>query len=70
MSLGFTKSKSDSNLYFKVQCRRPMMLLLYIDDLFLTREYKLIEEAKRRVATKFKMKDLEIMHYLLGMEVW
>ena len=34
MSLGFTKSKENSNLYFKVKGRRPVMLLLYVDDLF------------------------------------
>ena len=38
MSLVFTKSKVDSNLYFKVEGRRPVILLLYVDDLFLTRE--------------------------------
>ena len=26
MSLGFTKSKEDSNLYFKIEGKRPMML--------------------------------------------
>ena len=35
MNLGFTKSKADSNLFFKVEGGRPMMLLLYVDDLFL-----------------------------------
>ena len=36
MDLGFTKSKVDSNLYFKVEDGRLVMLLLYVDDLFLT----------------------------------
>ena len=36
MTLGFTKSKADSNLCFKVEDGRPVMLLLYVDDLFLT----------------------------------
>ena len=35
-SLGFTKSKADSNLYFKVEDGNPVMLLLYVDDLFVT----------------------------------
>ena len=35
MSLGFNKSKEDSNLYFKVEGRIPVMLLLSVDDLFL-----------------------------------
>jgi hypothetical protein len=34
-SLGFTKSKADSNLYFKVMNDEPIILLLYEDDLFL-----------------------------------
>ena len=36
MTLGFTESKEDSNLCFKVEGERPVMLLLYVDDLFLT----------------------------------
>ena len=51
MSLGFTKSKVDSNLYFKVEDRRPVMLLLYVDDLFLMGEDELIKYARRRLAT-------------------
>ena len=33
-SLFFTKSKSDSNLYYKVEDDGLMILLLYVDDLF------------------------------------
>jgi hypothetical protein len=37
-SLGFTKSKVDSNLYFKVMNDESViLLLLYVDDVFLTR---------------------------------
>ena len=36
MTLGFTESKSDSNLFFKVEGGRSVMLLLYVYDLFLT----------------------------------
>ena len=35
MSLGFTESKVDCNLYFKVEVGILVMLLLYVDDLFL-----------------------------------
>ena len=34
--LGFTKSKVDPNLYMKVMDDEPIILLLYVDDLFLT----------------------------------
>ena len=70
MSHGFTKSIADYNLYFKIEGRRPIMLLLYVDVLFMTGEGKLIEDARRRLATKFEMKYLGMMHYFLGMEVW
>ena len=35
MSLGFTKSKEDLNLYYKIEGDGLMILLLYVDDLFL-----------------------------------
>ena len=56
MGLGFTESKVDSNLYFKVEGGIPMLLLLYVDAMFLTREYLLIEDARRRLSTAFDMK--------------
>ena len=31
---------------------------------------ELIKVARRRLATEFEMKDLDMMHYFLGMEVW
>jgi hypothetical protein len=70
MSLGFTKSKADSNLYFKVMNDEPVILLLYVDDLFLIGEEKLIIECKKRLSSEFEMKDLGLMHYFLGLEVW
>ena len=42
MSLGFAKSKAYSNLYHKVVDGGQVILLLYVDDLFLTGEEKLI----------------------------
>ena len=70
MSLGFTKSKADPNLYYKVVDGDQVILLLYVDDLFLTSEEKLILDSKRKLATEFEMKDLGMMHYFLGLEVW
>jgi hypothetical protein len=48
----------------------PVILLLYVDDLFLTGEEKLSAECKQRLVTEFEMKDLGPMHYFLGLEVW
>ena len=56
MSLGFTKSKVDPNLYFKVIEDEPIILLLYMDDLFLTRNEKHITYCKKKPAEEFEMK--------------
>ena len=69
-SLGFTKSKADSNVYYKVEDGNPMILLLYVDELVVTGMDKFITNTKRKLAAKFEMRDLGIMHYFLGMEVW
>ena len=58
------------NLYFKIMENELVILLLYVDDLFLTGKEKLIVECKRRLATEFEMKDLGLLHYFLGLEVW
>ena len=70
MSLGFTKSKEDSNLYYKVEDDRIMILLVYVDYLFLTGKEKLISECKKNLMTEFEVKYLGMNHYFLGLEVW
>jgi hypothetical protein len=40
------------------------------DDLFLTGSESLIVECKHALASEFEMKDLGMMHYFLGLEVW
>ena len=47
-----------------------MLLLFYVDDLFLTGEEELISETKKQLSSEFEMKDLGLMHYFLGLEVW
>jgi hypothetical protein len=39
---GFQKSDADANLYFKVRGNQPVILISYVDDLFLTRDEGLI----------------------------
>ena len=68
--MGFTKSKADSNLYYKVEEGNLVILLLCVDDLFVIGEDGLIADTKRKLAVDFKMKDLGMMNYFLGMEVW
>ena len=70
VSLGFTKSDADPNLYYKVVNDEPLILVLYVVDLFLTGNEKLIVWCKKKLASEFEMKDLGLMHYFLGLEVW
>ena len=69
-NLGFSRSIVDSNLYFKVVHNHHLILVLYVDDLFLIGEEQLIARRKRELTSEFEMKDLGLMHYFLGLEVW
>ena len=53
-SLCFPKSKVDSNLYYKVEDGNPVMLLLYVDDLFVTGMDMLIADTKRSLLPSSK----------------
>jgi hypothetical protein len=70
MSLEFTKIDVDPNLYYKVEDGFPLILVLYVDDLFLTGDEKLIDGCKREITLEFKMKDLSLMHCFFGLDVW
>jgi hypothetical protein len=47
-----------------------LILVLYVDDLFLTGAENLVTSCKKDLAKEFEMKDLGLMHYFLGLEVW
>jgi hypothetical protein len=68
-SLGFTKSKADPNLYYIFSQTNLLILVLYVDDLFLTGAEKLIVRCKEDMAVEVEMKDISLMHYFLGLEV-
>ena len=68
--LGFQKSDADANLYYNVVGEDLLILVLYVDDLFITGAECLIEGCKSNLASEFEMKDIGLMHYFLGLEVW
>jgi hypothetical protein len=70
MSLDFSKSVTDPNLYYHIVGNEFLILVLYVDDLFLTSSERLIVECKRALTSVFEMKDLSMMHCFLGLEVW
>ena len=67
--MGFQWSETVHNLYF-LTGEVPLILVLYVEDLFLTGDERLIRNCKSNLAVDFEMKDLGLMHYFLGLEVW
>jgi len=47
-----------------------LIIVLYFGDLILTGDEKLIRSCKEDLAREFNMKDMGLMHYFLGLEVW
>jgi hypothetical protein len=70
ISLGFNKSSADPNLYYSINGNELLILVLYVDDLFITGSERFIVECKKALTAKFEMKYLGQMNYFLGLEVW
>jgi hypothetical protein len=56
--MGFNKSEADSNLYFIFVEVYLLILVLYVDDMFLTGSRKLIVGCKADMTYEFNMKDI------------
>jgi hypothetical protein len=67
MSLGLSKTVVDANLYYKVVDGESLILILYVDYLFLTGAKHLIACCKHELAYEFDMKDLGMMHCFLDL---
>eukprot|EP00253_Pinus_taeda_P014108 PITA_14108 len=70
IGLGFTNSEADANLYHIVAKGKLLIIVLYVDDLILTGDDQLIMSCKKDLVREFEMKDMGLIHYFLGMEVW
>eukprot|EP00253_Pinus_taeda_P024916 PITA_24916 len=67
--LGFTRSKADHCVYFKIIGDRVIYLVLYVDDMLLVgNDKEIIQDLKTQLSSKFDMKDLGAANYILGME--
>jgi hypothetical protein len=67
-SIGFNESDVDLNLYLLIKGEDILILVLYVDDLFLTGAETLTAACKQDLAKEFEMKDIGLMHYFLGLE--
>jgi hypothetical protein len=70
IGLGFTKSEVHANLYQIIVEGKLLIIVLYVDDLILTGDEQLIHSCGEDLAKEFKMKDLGLIHYFLGLEIW
>ena len=68
--LGFTKSEADPNLYQIMVEGKILIIVLYVDDLILTGDELLIHSCKADISKEFEMKDLGLLHYFHGLEIW
>ena len=60
----------DENLYQIVVEGKLLIIVLYVDDLILIGDEQLIHSCKADLAKEFEMKDLSLLHYFLGLEIW
>ena len=68
--LGFTRSKEDQCVYFKLIGDHVIYLVLYVDDMLLIgNDKEIIQDLKTQLFSKFDMKDLVAANYILGMEI-
>eukprot|EP00253_Pinus_taeda_P026997 PITA_26997 len=68
--LGFTKIEVDTNLNHITISGKLLIIVLYVDDLSLTGDDKLMKSCKEDSEREFEMKVLGLMHYFMAMEVW
>jgi len=67
---GFTRSKADHYVYFKLIGDRVIYLVLYVDDMLLVgNDKEIIQDLKTQLSSKFNMKDCGAVNYILGMEI-
>ena len=68
--LGFTRSKEDYYVYFKLIGDHAIYLVFYVDYMFLIgNDKEIIQDLKTQLFSKFDMKDLGAANYILGMEI-
>jgi hypothetical protein len=70
LSLGFTRSPSDHAVYARGNAGSRLLLGVYVDDMVITgSNLQEIARFKQEMKEKFRMSDLGLLTYYLGMEV-
>jgi hypothetical protein len=70
IELGFTRSPSEPSIYTRKIGQNQLIVGVYVDDLVITRVDSVdIRKFKEEMSAAFKMSDLGILRYYLGIEV-
>jgi len=68
--LGFTKIKANHCVYFELIGDYVIYLVMYVDDMLLIGNViEIIQDLKTQLCSKFDMKHIGIVNYILGMEI-
>ena len=69
-SLDFEENTVDSCIYLKINGRKFIFLILYVDDILLaSNDLGLLMDVKRMLSQNFDMKDLGEANFVLGIEI-
>ena len=70
MALGFTRCISKHGMYTRGKGGGRLIVGVYVDDLIITgSEQRDIDDFKREMKGRFRMSDLGLLTYYLGIEV-
>jgi hypothetical protein len=70
LSLGFRRTSSEHAIYVRRNGNMQLVVGVYVDDLIITgSDRDNIRSFKEEMAAAFKMRDLSLLHYYLGIEV-
>jgi hypothetical protein len=68
LGLGFTRSKENRCVYFKLISDHLIYLVFYVDDMLLIGNNKeIIQDVKTQLSSKFDMKDFDASNLILSM---
>lgn len=70
MELGFIQSDGDPCVFVRTENDKLVIIAAYVDDLILATEDSTdMHDLKKALSNHFKMKDLGVLHYCLGIEI-
>lgn len=70
LDVGFTQSRADYSLFFRIQGTSQVFILVYVNDIVLTgNDTMAIDKLKSYLHSKFHIKDLGPLKYFLALRL-